>query len=98
MKNRRIRLIASLTSLVALFTLPAASQRLQIDYTATVGHLSGDVPAGVALGSTITGRVEVDLQYLPPDCSTAAWYGCYDYVTRLPGYLFQFDTGVQSVT
>src|SRR6476646_3275768 len=98
MKNRRIRLIVSLTSLVALFTLPAASQMLQIDYTATVRQLSGEVPAGVALGSTITGRVEVDLQYLPPDCSTAPWYGCYDYASRAPGYVFQFDTGVQSVT
>src|ERR1043166_6278304 len=76
--------------------LPLRAQIVRIDFTATVTELQGTVPAGVSLGSSITGHVQVDLQYLPTPDDSAPWLTVYSYA-GIPGYIVQFDTGTQSI-
>jgi hypothetical protein len=78
--------------------LPLRAQVVQIDFTARVTQAVGSVPAGVSLGSTITGQVQVDLQYLPTPDDSASFYTGYYYGGGVPGYVIQFNTGVQTIT
>lgn len=54
---------------------------------------------GITVGSVITGRVELDLAHLPSDMDpgppgSSFWY----YGGGIPGYIFQFNTDLQSFT
>lgn len=93
--------IPTILCAAALLTLagPVRAQVARIDFTAKVTDLRGTVPAGVALGSAITGHVQVDLQTLPTPDDSASFFTGYFYGTgtAIPGFLIQFDTGSESI-
>lgn len=96
MKTYVHKSILRLTAAFAL-TFPACSQRVNINFTSEVTQVSPGLLAGVAIGSVITGRVQVDLAHLPPDSAEAPegftfWYSGLG----IPGYVFQFETGLQT--
>jgi hypothetical protein len=96
MKKQTIFLFAA--ALVAS-SASLRAQMVQIDFTAVVHDIVGTAPAGVSLGSSVTGHVTVDLQYLSPECQTGAVnFTCFDYTGGRPGYVFQLDTGAEKLT
>ena len=78
--------------------LPVCSQLVRIQFNSLVTQASGSPLAGVTVGSTITGQIQVNLATLPSDNNPLTWFGGYDYSGGLPGYTFQFDTGLETVT
>ena len=94
----------SLKSIVALGALlaaahPVASQIVRVDFTSEITQVVGDGLTGVQVGGIITGRVTVDLAYLPED--TDPWDSVGSYAVpspATPGYTLAFDTGFEAVT
>jgi hypothetical protein len=77
--------------------LPVFSQLVRIQFSSEVTEVTAPLLAGVTVGSTITGQVEVDLSFLPPDtdpspATSSHWYSG----AGLPGYIFQFATGLET--
>jgi hypothetical protein len=96
MKTYVYKSILSLTAAFAL-TFPACSQRVNINFTSEVTQVSPGLLPGVAIGSVITGLIQVDLAHLPPDTAEAPERSSFWYSgLGIPGYVFQFETGLQT--
>ena len=96
MNTNVCRSILGLTATFALI-FPACSQRVNINFTSEVTQVSPGLLPGVAIGSVITGRVQVDLAHLPPDTAEAPERSSFWYSgLGIPGYVFQFETGLQT--
>ena len=76
---------------------PACAQLVRLQFNSLVTQTSGSPLAGVAVGRTITGQIQVDLATLPSDNNPLPWFGDYDYSGGGPGYTFQFDTGFETI-
>lgn len=89
-------IVGTVVLLGAVF--PACSQLVRLQFNSLVTQASGSPLAGVAVGTTITGHIEVNLATLPSDNNPLPWFGGYDYSGGVSGYTFQFDTGLETVS
>jgi hypothetical protein len=79
--------------------LAARSQIVRIEFRSEVTSVNAPLLEGVTVGSVITGQVDVDLAHLPPDSEPSPSYSFHSYSLQgLPGYVFQFDTGIHTFT
>jgi hypothetical protein len=99
MKTRTFAAIAYLAAVIGM-TLPAYSQVVRIQFRSEVTEVTAPLLAGVTVGSIITGLVEVNLAHLPLDSyPDDPSYSFHSYSLQgIPGYIFQFDTGIQTFT
>jgi len=101
MKTWTIKNILCLAATLGL-TFPACPQLVHIRFTSEVTEDSGQLLPGVSVGSIITGKVDIDLAYFPHDDAFEGLipdFALYSYSGQgRPGYIFQFDTGVQTFT
>jgi hypothetical protein len=96
MKTNVYKSIVGLTAAFAL-TFPACSQRVNITFTSEVTQASAGLLPGVGVGSLVTGHVQVDLAHLPPDTAESPERSSFSYSgLGIPGYVFQFETGLQT--
>ena len=98
--SQNIKMFRVIVGTVVLLGMvfPACSQLVRLQFNSLVTQASGSPLAGVAVGSTITGQIQVNLATLPSDSNPLPWFGGYDYSGGVPGYTFQFDTGLQTVS
>jgi hypothetical protein len=74
------------------------AQTARIQFTSEVTNVVGSVLSNVAVGTVITGQIGVVLAPLPPDVDASANIASYSCAGGRPGYVFQFNTGVETVT
>ena len=89
-------IVGTVVLLGAVF--PACAQLVRLQFNSLVTEISGSPLAGVTVGSTITGQIQVDLASLPSDNNPLPWFGGFDYSGGGPGYTFQFDTGFETIS
>jgi len=95
-KTRKFEGIIYLATAIIL-ALPTYSQVVRIQFSSEVTEVNSPLLTGVTVGSVITGQVEVDLAYLPPNSAFRSDYVFFNYSgAGLPGYIFEFDTGFET--
>jgi hypothetical protein len=98
MKTQTFRAVICLAAMFGS-AFPIWSQIVRIQFTSEVTQADASLLPGVTVGSTITGQVEVDLAYFPPNASVNPDYVFFPYGGESrPGYIFQFNTVVQANT
>ena len=84
--------------LLQLSTHVSRGQIARIQFTSEVTNVVGSLLSSVTVGSVITGQIDVVLAQLPPDVDANPDIASDSYAGGRPGYVFQFNTGVETVT
>jgi hypothetical protein len=79
-------------------TLVGYTQVVRVQFTGEVTNIVGSLLSNVTVGTVITGHVEVDLARLPADVDPNPDVANYSYSGGRAGYVFQFNTGDQTIT